>query len=256
MEAAAPEAAARGRSSEGLHETNRTASLPAAAAAAAAWQPGERPNCECACCLPGECPEGDDYLLEARELHVAHPAECRPDICALEFPEACPEPARSRLAEAGAGAEGGQAFATFFDCFCECEEGAPGSGGGGGARMNFFAGSAASCSPGRCREVFPFRGGCPLDVRPSAVYVGAPASSFSAPPPPPNGAFTAGLVVGALGLAALLAVAASVALEAFRRRADRGRRGDPAGRPAAGPVSSSWDPAAGRTPPRSPVCEP
>ena len=64
------------------------------------------------------------------------------------------------------------------------------------------------------------------------------------------------------GLAALLAVAASVAVEAFRRRAGHGRRGDSAGRgrPAAGPVSSSWDPAGARAPalvpPRSPVCEP
>ena len=257
--AAAPEAAAQGRSVEGLHDTNRTASL-AAATAAETRQPGERPNCECACCLPGDClREGGDFLLEARELHVASPAECRPDVCAVAFPEACPEPARSRLAEAGAGAEGGQAFATFFDCVCECEKG---SSGGAGSGMNFFAGSAEACSPGRCREVFPFRSGCPADAHPSAEYVGAPAARSSTPPPPPNGAFTAGLVVGALGLAALLAVAASVAVEAFRRRAGHGRRGDSAGRgrPAAGPVSSSWDPAGARAPalvpPRSPVCEP
>merc|ERR1712091_692526 len=205
------------------------------------------PNCECACCLPGECASG--LGLEVFALSVATPTACQPEACTWEFPEACPEPG-SRLAEPVVGESDGEVFATYFDCLCGCtpDEEDLAVGTGGVTRLNFFAGSERACSPARCGEMVASGPGCPDGTHPSAAYTGLPPRNFSAPPQPTSGAFVAGVVVGALGLAAIAAAVASAAVQAWRgRRRDgtstwRERRAALALAPGSG-SGSSWEPA-------------
>ena len=145
----------------------------------------------------------------------------------------------------------GEVYATYFDCLCRCapdEEDIAEGTGGGLTRLNFFAGSEGACSPARCGEIIASGAGCPDGTHPSALYTGLPTRTYSAPPQPASGAFVAGVVVGALGLAAIAAVLASAAVQAWRER----RRGGPSTRrerraalaPGSGSGSgSSWEPA-------------
>ena len=114
-------------------------------ASAATKETGEQ-NCECACCLPGQC----DEPLVRRTTHVESAGGCVPETCGNRFYQ-CPN--------AGSHNDGALAFATFLEPRGAAEEAAPEPATQAQVQEEEPAPNCACtcCLPGQCDEPEQYR---------------------------------------------------------------------------------------------------
>ena len=98
-------------------------------------------NCVCSCCLPDSCANG----LRTYETFVNEPADCNPETCGDRF-YGCPDATGSHNDRA-------EAFASFVDCSCGCNDE---RGGAVYAEPKRFQSLGPKrCNPDRCDKEFP-----------------------------------------------------------------------------------------------------
>ena len=98
-------------------------------------------NCVCSCCLPDSCANG----LRTYETFVNEPADCNPETCGDRF-YGCPDATGSHNDRA-------EAFASFVDCSCGCDDE---RGGAVYAEPKRFQSLGPKrCNPDRCDKEFP-----------------------------------------------------------------------------------------------------